>query len=49
MAQSLVQLGADLGQVETYGSLENGLQQALTRLNYRVVRSAGVNRSTPWP
>jgi rsbT co-antagonist protein RsbR len=39
VAQALVHLGADLGAVRTFSSLEAGLNQALARQHFRIVRS----------
>lgn len=39
VAQTLVHLGAELGAVRTYSSLETGLNHALSRQNFRIVRT----------
>jgi rsbT co-antagonist protein RsbR len=39
VARALVQLGADLGRIPTYATLEGGLKHALARLNYQVTRA----------
>ncbi|MBN2379898.1 STAS domain-containing protein [candidate division WOR-3 bacterium] len=42
VAQTIVHLGVDLGGVETLSNLAEGLQWALNRLKYRILKEEGV-------
>jgi rsbT co-antagonist protein RsbR len=39
VAEALVQSGADLGRVATFGALQNGLEEAFRRMRYKVART----------